>query len=86
MLGMLRTIGGGLLVCAVALLWLLWPLHRGEIWAAWAASSTVLASSTPTLLVLLSLRRLEPSAKLPIAPTTASIAVSLLALVLSVAA
>jgi hypothetical protein len=84
--GMLRIIGGGLLVAGVSLLWLLIPLAEGKPWAAYAATSVVMASSTPTLLVLGSLKRLEPAANPPIIPTAASMAVSLLALVLYLAA
>lgn len=85
LVGMLRTIGGGLLVCGVALLWLLLPLSRGEPWAAWAAASVVLASGLPTALVLRSLQRLEPAARPPLAPTLASLVVAAVALVLFLA-
>ncbi|HEY2337940.1 MAG TPA: hypothetical protein VGI18_11300, partial [Burkholderiales bacterium] len=36
-LGMLKVAGGGRLGFGVSLLWLLLPLYRGEVWAAWAA-------------------------------------------------
>jgi hypothetical protein len=84
--GMLRIIGGGLLVAGISLAWFLIPLCEGKPWAAFAATSIVLASSTPTLVVLRSLKQLEPAADPPILPTAASVLVSLLALVLFVAA
>ena len=32
-LGMLKIVGGGLATYGAAMLWLLWPLGRGEKWA-----------------------------------------------------
>jgi hypothetical protein len=68
-LGMLKVAGGGLLGYGLALLWLLLPIQRGEAWAAWAALSVTLAVVGPILYVVVSLRRIEPSAKTPIVPT-----------------
>lgn len=70
-LGMLRVAGAGLLGYGVSLLWLLLPLNRGEAWAAWAAITISLAVVGPILYVVAWLRRVEPRAKTPIAPTLA---------------
>src|SRR5687767_14616547 len=48
-LGMLRVAGGGLLGYGLSLLWLLLPLQRGEVWAAWAALTISLAVVGPIL-------------------------------------
>lgn len=84
-LGMLRVAGGGLLGYGVALLWLLLPLQRGEVWAAWAALTVTLAVVAPILYVVVSLRRIEPSAGTPIGPTLAVLALVLLATIASLA-
>ena len=68
-LGMLKVAGGGLLGYGLSLLWLLLPLHRGEVWAAWAALTISLAVVGPISYVVVSLRRIEPRAKTPIVPT-----------------
>jgi hypothetical protein len=70
-LGMLKVAGAGLLGYGLALLWLLLPLQRGEPWAAWAVLVVSLAVVGPILHVVISLRRLEPSARTPIAPALA---------------
>ena len=68
-LGMLKVAGAGLLGYGVSLLWLLLPLQRGEVWAAWAALTVSLAVVGPILYVVVSLRRIEPNARTPIVPT-----------------
>jgi hypothetical protein len=73
-LGMLKVAGGGLLGYGVALLWLLLPLQRGEAWAAWAALTVSLAVVAPILYVVVWLRRIEPAAKTPLAPSVAVLA------------
>lgn len=84
-LGMLKVAGAGLLGYGVSLLWLLLPLHRGEAWAAWAALTVSLAVVGPILYVVVSLRRIEPSAKTPIAPTLVVLGLVVIATVASVA-
>lgn len=71
-LGMLRVAGSGLLGCGLALLWLLLPLERGEVWAAWAAVTVFLAATGPILYVVLWLRYVSPGARTPVAPTLAT--------------
>lgn len=68
-LGMLKVAGGGLLGYGVALLWLLLPLHRGEVWAVWAALTMSFAALAPILYTVVWLRRIEPSAKTPLVPS-----------------
>lgn len=73
-LGMLKVAGGGLLGYGVALLWLLLPLQRGEAWAAWAALTVSLVVVAPILYVVVWLRRIEPAARTPLAPSVAVLA------------
>ena len=68
-LGMLRIVGGGLASFGLALLWLMFPLNRGESWAAWAVLTIAASTLVPTLYVTIMLRRHEPKAKTPIVPT-----------------
>lgn len=68
-LGMLKVAGGGLLGYGVALLWLLFPIQRGEAWAAWAALTVSLAVCVPILYTVVWLRRIEPAAKTPLVPS-----------------
>ena len=68
-LGMLRVVGAGLLACGAAQLWLLLGLAHGDGWAPWAILTTALILDTPVLYVTLWLRRIEPSARTPVAPT-----------------
>ena len=84
-LGMLRVAGGGLLGYGVSLLWLLLPLQRGEAWAAWAALTVSLAVVGPILYVVVSLRRIEPSARTPLVPTLVVLALVLVATAASLA-
>jgi hypothetical protein len=73
-LGMLKVAGGGLLGYGAALLWLLLPLQRGEAWAAWAALTVSLAVCVPILYAVVWLRRIEPTAKTPLVPSLAVLA------------
>ena len=82
-LGMLKVAGGGLLGYGLALLWLLLPLQRGEVWAAWAALTISLAVVGPTFYVVVALRRSEPRAKTPIVPTLVVLALVVVATVAS---
>jgi hypothetical protein len=84
-LGMLKVAGGGLLGYGLSLLWLLLPLQRGEVWAAWAALTISLAVVGPILYVVVSLRRIEPSAKTPIVPTLVVLVLVIVATVSSLA-
>ena len=68
-LGMLKIVGGGLATYGAAMLWLLWPLGHGEKWAAWAMLTVSATTLLPTLYVTIWLRRFQPQAKTPIAPT-----------------
>ena len=76
-LGMLKILGGGFVTYGLALLWLLLPLNRGESWASWAALTISAATLVPTLYVTIMLRRFEPKAKTPIAPTVVVVALVL---------
>lgn len=69
-LGMLRIVGGGFLACGIALLWLLFPLSRGEVWSRWAALTVAGAMWVPTLYVTLMLRSAAPQAQPPIVPSS----------------
>ena len=82
-LGMLKVAGAGLLGYGVSLLWLLLPLQRGEIWAAWAALTISLAVVGPILHVVVSLRRIAPTAKTPIVPTLVVLVLVIVATVVS---
>ena len=84
-LGMLKVAGGGLFGYGLALMWLLLPLQRGEAWAAWAALSISLVVVVPILYVVVSLRRTAPSAKTPIGPTLAVLALVVVGTVASLA-
>ena len=84
-LGMLRVAGGGLLGYGVSLLWLLLPLLRGEVWAAWAALTVSLVVVGPILYVVVWLRGFEPKARTPIVPTLAVLSLVIVASVLSLA-
>jgi len=68
-LGMLKVCGAGFLMYGVALLWLLYPLSRGETWAAWAILTSALAMLVPILLITIWLRRFEPKARTPVIPS-----------------
>lgn len=76
-LGMLKVAGGGLLGFGCTLLWLLLPLQRGEVWAAWAALTISLVVTTPILYVVVWLRRVSPGARTPVVPTLAVIALAI---------
>ena len=67
-LGMLKVCGAGFLMYGVALLWFLYPLSRGETWAAWAILTSALAMLVPILLTTIWLRRFEPKARTPVIP------------------
>jgi hypothetical protein len=83
-LGMLKVAGGGLLGYGVALLWLLLPLQRGEVWAAWAAFTISLAVISPILFTVVWLRRIERGAKTPIIPTLVVLALVVVGTIISV--
>lgn len=84
-LGMLKVAGGGLLGYDASLLWLLLPLQRGEVWAAWAALTVSLVAVAPILYVVVWLRRFEPKARTPIVPTLVVLGLVIVATVLSLA-
>jgi hypothetical protein len=75
-LGMLKIVGGGLTTYGLALLWLLLPLGRHEVWASWAALSITVTAVLPTLYVTLSLRRFAPSAPTPVLPALVVLALA----------
>ena len=68
-LGMLKVCGAGFLTYGVTLVWFLYPLSRGETWAAWAILASALTMLLPILLITLWLRRFEPKAKTPVVPS-----------------
>ncbi len=69
----------------MSLLWLLLPLHRGEVWAVSAALTVSLAVVGPILYVVVSLRRIQPNAKTPIVPTLVVLVLVMVATVASLA-
>lgn len=75
-LGMLKIVGGGLTTYGLALLWLLLPLSRHEVWASWAALLITMTAVLPTLYVTISLRRFEPSARTPVLPALVVLALA----------
>jgi hypothetical protein len=70
-LGMLKVAGGGLLGYGIAMLWLLLPMQRGEIWAVWAVLTMSLVVVVPILYTVVWLRRIEPAARTPLVPPLA---------------
>jgi len=68
-LGMLKVCGAGFLTYGVALLGFLYPLSRGEAWAAWAILVSAATMLVPILFITLWLRRSEPRARTPVLPT-----------------
>lgn len=82
-IGMLRIVGGGFLACGVVLFWLIGPIRRGEVWARWAAISTVAAVWGPAQYVTLSLKSISPAAQPPIAQTALIIGLAALGLLIS---
>jgi hypothetical protein len=65
--GMLRIVASGFLACGLALLFLLLPLNRGEVWASWASLAVGFATWLPALFVTFMLKRAAPSARPPTA-------------------
>jgi hypothetical protein len=68
-LGMLKILGSGFASCGAALLWLLVPLRRNEVWARWAALTVAAVVWVPTQYVTFVLRDAAPQAQPPIIPT-----------------
>ncbi len=83
-LGMLRIIGGGFATTGVATLWLCVAIHEGARWAPWAILTIAAVSLLPTLLVALRLRAYQPSAKTPVVPTLAALALIIIGAGLSI--
>ncbi|MGH8688242.1 MAG: hypothetical protein ACREVQ_11120 [Burkholderiales bacterium] len=81
-LGMLKVAGAGLLGSGAAQLWLLLGVSQGAGWAPWAILTTSLLWLTPILYVVLWLRRIEPSAKTPVAPTALGLSLSVVGVAL----
>ena len=80
MLAMLKIVGSGLFVFGLSLAWLTIPLSNGEFWAILAIASVTAVNGCITLYVTIGLRRLEPSAQPPIAPTIALVVLVFVAL------
>ena len=85
-LGMLKVVAAGLFAFGIALGWLTLPLSRGESWATWATwaiLSVVLVNGFITVYVTVTLRRIEPTAKTPVAAVATSVVLVLVALLLT---
>ena len=82
-LGMLKVVAAGLIALGIALSWLTLPLSRGESWATWAILSVVLVDGLITIYVTVTLRKVEPTAKTPVAAAASSVALVMVALLLA---
>jgi hypothetical protein len=82
-LGMLKVVAAGLIALGIALGWLTLPLSRGESWATWAILSVVLVNGLITIYVTVTLRKVEPTAKTPVAAAASSVALVMVALLLA---
>ena len=82
-LGMLKVVAAGLIALGIALGWLTLPLSRGESWATWAILSVVLVNGLITIYVTVTLRKVEPTAKTPVAAAATSVALVMVALLLA---
>jgi hypothetical protein len=82
-LGMLKVVAAGLIALGIALSWLTLPLSRGESWATWAILSVVLVNGLITIYVTVTLRKVEPTAKTPVAAAASSVALVMVALLLA---
>jgi hypothetical protein len=82
-LGMLKVVAAGLIALGIALGWLTLPLSRGESWATWAILSVVLVNGLITIYVTVTLRKVEPTAKTPVAAAVSSVALVMVALLLA---
>ena len=67
-LGMLTIVGSGYMATGLAILFLLIPIRRGELWAYWATLAVTLANWIPALYVTIALRRINPAAETPVIP------------------
>ena len=82
-LGMLKVVAAGLIALGIAVGWLTLPLSRGESWATWAILSVVLVNGLITIYVTVTLRKVEPTAKTPVAAAASSVALVMVALLLA---
>ena len=82
-LGMLKVVAAGLIALGIAVGWLTLPLSRGESWATWAILSVVLVNGLITIYVTVTLRKIEPTAKTPVAAAATSVALVMVALLLA---
>ena len=80
--GFSKIAAAGFLCFGMSLLWLLIPLSSRTAWAPWALLSVTVAEVAPTLYVTLWLRRYAPSARTPVLPAAAVLAIGVLAAVL----
>ena len=77
--GLFTITAAGFLTYGVSLLWLLIPLSGRSAWAPWALLSLTLVEVAPTLYVTLWLRRQAPSARTPVVPAAAVLAIGVAA-------
>jgi hypothetical protein len=82
-LGMLKVVASGLLALGIALGWLTLPLSRDEPWATWAILSVIAVNGLFNGYVTVTLRRVEPKAKTPLAAAASGVALVLVALFLA---
>lgn len=82
-LAMLKAVAAGMLALGMALGWLTLPLSRGESWATWAILSLVAVNGFITVYATVTLRKVEPTAKTPVAAAAASVVLVLVALLLA---
>lgn len=73
-LAMMTIEGSGFMATGLAILFLIIPIRRGELWAYWATLIVASANWIPTLYVAIALRNHFPEAETPIIPTAAFIA------------
>jgi len=81
-LGMLTIVGSGYMATGLAILFLLIPIRRGELWAYWATLAVTLANWIPVLYVTIALRRINPAAETPVIPAVILIALLVFGIVL----
>jgi hypothetical protein len=82
-LGMLTIIGGGFISYGCAVLWLMLPFTRGEVWSRWAILTITSVTIVPTLYVTVTLRRFAPQADTPVVPAALVLTLVLIGVALS---
>jgi len=73
-LAMLRVVGGAFIGLALTIAWLSFALFEGVRWAPWAILTIAAVMLAPALYSTLALRKIEATAKTPVAPTVLAMA------------